>query len=77
MRKLQIITWVDTAAEMMKAVETEEAGGTIIGETTGFFVRETDEYVVLAMEQFEDNRWRHIVSIPKVCIKKRKTVWKD
>jgi len=62
---------------MFEAVETEGAGGCMFGETLGFLVREDEACVVLAMEQFNDGRWRHIVSIPKVCIKKRSTIWKD
>jgi hypothetical protein len=77
MRKLQIITWIDTAGKMFEAMDTEEVGGCVLGDTTGFLVKENDTYVALAMEQFEDGRWRHLVSIPKVCIKKRRTVWKD
>ena len=78
MRKLQIITWIDTAAEFLSAQATEDIIiDSITGETVGFLVKETKRSVVLAMEQFEDGRWRHLVSIPKVCIEKRRTVWKD
>ena len=77
MRKVQLIKWIDTAAEMLAPMNTEQTGGCIFGETLGFFVREDKECVVLAMEQFEDGRWRHLVAIPKVAIKKRRTIWKE
>lgn len=78
MRKLRIgdiikVTWVDQNSY----TEVTEAAGAIStcqGNDVGFFLEENKDWLALSMErmQCEGNtpKYRHVVSLPKVCIKK-------
>jgi hypothetical protein len=44
-------------------------------ETVGLFISESDEAIMLAIDRMPDqNKWRTIISIPKVNIVKKKII---
>ena len=71
------LRWRDATYQEHQYRITDLAKNLQLSETVGTFVRETDEFVSVALDTFpsekegEETEYRHIANIPKVCIERR------
>jgi len=75
-RKVQMVRWID-ASFSFGPHDAEHKLPCAYAETLGFLIAEDDENVTLAGEIFDDGTRRTVTTIPKVCIIKRKTLWRE
>ena len=71
------IRWVDpTSQDAWEDIKDFKEEAHVI-DTVGFFLKETDSTLSLALNiDVEREGCSCVMSIPKVCIKKRKVLWK-
>lgn len=62
--KIKTIKYIDSN---LIDSQTDEIAEPVVINATGYVIKETDEYIVLARELIEDN-YRGQVAIPKVAI---------
>lgn len=65
-KSIAVVHWIDAA------YAEADHDGPIACITCGVFVREDEESITLALDHFADNVIRHVTSIPKSCIVKRR-----
>ena len=67
--------WTDSAMHGSEAYSADDPNlGTIEGFSAGPLVRETDDYITLAMDHWNSGDYRHLQSISKRCVNKVKYI---
>lgn len=70
--EFELIEWIDQFYNEGPMPLEDVLSYEVTGRTVGILVKETDEYVALSAEYFAHaDNYRHIITIPKVCIKNR------
>lgn len=73
MSKLIVVDWVDASFQGDGQLSDDELVPGIWVQTAGIFVRENKSLLCVALEKTpEDDEWRHIATIPKPYIRKRR-----
>lgn len=66
-----LLTWLDQSS-YTSPHSAEDAINRVLGYTIGWFLEQDAEWLAVGMERMEgtEHAYRHVITIPKCCIKK-------
>ena len=72
--KIVELEWIDAIFQPGQIDEICEVKDCVLIHTIGYLIKEDNEGITLAMEVMQDGSLRHVTTIPKAIVKKRKKI---